>query len=210
MAGDEDEAGAAVPAGSSNRLYLVSGAFLVLVLVAIAFMATLARDSQPVVSEVRQPLISQAPSEASRTSSEEDEPAYGQEDAESDNPGPDQRAGSPDDDRDDGEAAQAPGDATATASAPPATASAPPATETATAEPVATPQPTVPEPAGDEPTPTRPAPAASEPPAREDQAAVVGPRVGEPRVAEPARRDNGAPVKGFSITRGRDDRGLIP
>ena len=209
VVGDEDEAGVAVPAGGSNRLYLVSGAFLVLLIVAIALMVTLARDSQPVVSEVREPLVSQAPSEASsRPGGEEDEPAYRQEDAGRDDPRPEQRAGSPDDARDDGEAAQAPRDATATASAPPAT-------ETATAEPEATPQPTAPEPAGDEPTPTRPAPAASEPPAREDQAAVGGPRVGGPRVggsrlAEPARRGNGGPVKGFSITRERDDRGLIP
>ena len=191
MAGDEDDAGAAVQAGGINRLYLVSGALLVLVLVAVALMVTLARDSQPVVSEVRGPLISQAPSEISRAGGEENGPAYGQEDAERDNPGPEQRAGSPDEEAsDDGEAAQGPRDATAIASAPPAT-------ETATAEPEATPAPTTEEPAS---RPTQPAPAASEPPGQEDQAAAaVGPRIGGP-----VQRDNGGPVKGFSITRERN------
>ena len=188
MAGDKDEAGAAVSAGGRDRLYLVSGAFLMLVLVAIALMVTLARDSQPVVSEVREPMISQAPSEVSRTGGEEDEPAYGQEDGERNNPRPEQRAGTPDDEaRDDGEAAQASRDATAIASAPPAT-------QTATAEPEATPEPTA-----EEPAPTRPATAATEPPRQEDRAAVGGPQVGGP-----VQRDNGGPVKGFSITRERN------
>src|SRR5918998_724547 len=144
MAGDEDEAGAAVPAGASNRLYLVSGAFLVLVLVAIALMVTLARDSQPVVSEVREPLISQAPSEASRTGGAEDEPAYGQVDAEGDNPRPEQRAGSPDDARDAGEGARPPRGARAPPPGPRPPGPPP-------GEPEPPPRPPPPGPAGDEP-----------------------------------------------------------
>ena len=191
MAGDEDNAAAAVPAGDNNRLYLVSGAFLVLVLVAIALMLTLARDSQPVVSQVREPLISQAPSEVSGAGGEENGPAYGQEDAERETPRPEQRAGSPDEDAgDDGEAAQGPSDATAIASAPPAT-------ETATAEPEATPAPIADEPA---PAPARPAPAASESPGQEEGQGAVGGL----RVEGPVQRDNGGPVKGFSITRERN------
>ena len=199
MAADGDEAGAAVPAADVNyRPYLVSGAFLVLVLVAVGLMVTLARDTQPAVSEVREPLISPAPSEVSPAVGQENAPAYGQEDEKRDNSGPEQRAGSPDEEAsDDGEAAQAPRDATAVASAPPAT-------ETATAQPEVTPEPTT-----EEPAPARPAPAASEPPGQVDRAAAGGPRVGGPRVAEqPVRRDNGGPVEGFSIKRG--DRGLIP
>ncbi len=200
MAGDEDNAAAAVPAGGNHRLYLVSGAFLVLVIVAIALMVTLARDSQPAVSEVREPLISQAPSEVSSAGGEENGPAYRQGDDERDNPSPEQRAGSPDENaRDDGEPAQASRDATAVASAPPAT-------ETATAEPEPTSAPTADEPAQttDEQAPrtTQPAPATSEPPVREGQAAVRG-----PRVEGPLQRDNGGPVKGFSITRERNAAG---
>jgi len=188
MAGDEDDAGTAVPAGDGNRLYLLSGAFLVLVLVAIALVVTLARDSQPVVSEVRDPLISQAPSEASRAGGEENEPANRQE--ERDNPRPEQRAGSPDEDTGEGgEPAQAPRDATAIASAPPAT-------ETAAAEPDATPAPTTEEP---EPAPARPAPAPPGPPGQEGRGAVGG-----LRAEGPVQRDNGGPVKGFSITRERN------
>ena len=190
MSGDEDGAGAAVPAGDNNRLYLVSGAFLVLVLVAIALMVTLARDSQPVVSEVREPLISQAPSEVSRAGGEENEPSYRLEDDESGNPGPEKRAGSPGEDaRDEDEPAQGTRDATASASASPAT-------ETATAEPDATPEPTTEEPA---PAPARPAPADPESPGQEGQGAVGGVRVGGP-----VQKDNGGPVKGFSITRERN------
>jgi hypothetical protein len=76
IADDEEDAAASVPAGDNNRLYLVSGAFLVLV--AIALVLTLARDSRPEVSQVREPLISQAPSAVSRAGGEESERAYPQ------------------------------------------------------------------------------------------------------------------------------------
>jgi hypothetical protein len=76
IAEDEEDAAASVPVGDNNRLYLVSGAFLVLV--AIALVLTLARDSQPEVSQVREPLISQAPSAVSRAGGEESERAYPQ------------------------------------------------------------------------------------------------------------------------------------
>jgi hypothetical protein len=72
---EEDAAAASAPAGDNHRLlYLVSGAFLVLV--AIALVLALARgDSRPEVSRVREPLISQAPSEVSRAGGQESERA---------------------------------------------------------------------------------------------------------------------------------------
>jgi cytoskeletal protein RodZ len=78
VAEDEDDAAAAsVAAGDNHRLlYLVSGAFLVLV--AIALVLALARDSRPEVSRVREPLISQAPSEVSRAGGQESERAHPQ------------------------------------------------------------------------------------------------------------------------------------
>jgi cytoskeletal protein RodZ len=73
----EDAAAASVPEGDNHRLlYLVSGAFLVLV--AIALVLALARDSRPEVTRVREPLISPAPSEVSRAGGRESERAYPQ------------------------------------------------------------------------------------------------------------------------------------
>jgi cytoskeletal protein RodZ len=179
---EEEIAGAAaVPAGN-RRLYLGSAAFLVLGAIAIAL--TLPRGGQPAVSEVREPLISQAPSEVSRAGGEENEPASRTEANASDNPRPEQRASSPDTDTgDDGEPAQDPPDATAAPSAPPVA-------ETAAAEPEATPSPTT-----NEPAPTQPSPAASEAPVREIQGSAGG-----LRVERPIQQDEG-PVKNFSITK---------
>jgi transcriptional regulator with XRE-family HTH domain len=80
---DEEDAGAAsIPVGG-NLIYLGSAAFLVLVLVAVALALTFPRDNQPVVSQVREPLISQAPSEVSRAGGGENEHVQAQqEDAE--------------------------------------------------------------------------------------------------------------------------------
>jgi cytoskeleton protein RodZ len=192
VAEDEEIAGAKTVPANSYRLYLGSAAFVVLILAVIALILTLPRDSRPVVSEVREPLISQAPSEVSRVSAEENEPVPQQEAGESDDLEPEQQASSPDEDAGDGgEPAQATRVATATASATPAA-------ETATAAPDATPAPTTDEPATEEPAATRPVPAASEAPVGEDQGAV-----GVLRARGPVQNDDG-PVKNFSITRERN------
>jgi hypothetical protein len=152
----EDEKGAGstlIPAGINHYLYLISGLFLVLSGVALAL--TLAGDRQPAaVSQVREPLISQAPPEVSPVSSEPVERApqpqrnddkQGAGDG-SGGPQPEQPAGSPDEqakdegagqtaqtgqDQDDSLPAQDPGDATATPSASPAAETASPTAETA-------------------------------------------------------------------------------
>ena len=187
IAEDEEVAGATTVPATNYLLYLGSAAFLVLVLGAVALVLTLPRDSQPAVSEVREPLISQAPSEVSSVGDEENNPVSRQEDGVSDDPEPKQQAGSPDEDarEDSGAGEPAQGglpDATATPSAPPAA-------ETATAEPDATPT-------ADESAPatTRPAPATSEAPVGESQGVVGGLRARGPV-------QNDGPVKDFSIMR---------
>jgi len=118
--------------------------FLVLVQVAIALALTLPGDSQPAVSQMREPLISQVPSQVSRVVSEENDRVRPQQedgeestDDESDSRQPEQRAGSPGEDgggpaqtgQDQGgdQLPQDPPDATATPSASP-TAQKEPAT----------------------------------------------------------------------------------
>jgi cytoskeletal protein RodZ len=188
VAEDEESAGATTVPANNYRLYLGSAAFLVLILAAVALVLTLPRDSQPAVSEVREPLISQAPSEVSSVGDEENNPVSQQEDGESDDLEPKQQASSPDEDaREDGgagEPAQGPRDATATPSAPAAA-------ETASAQPDATPAPTT-----EEPATTRPAPAASETLVRDDQGVVGG-----LRARGPVQKNDEGPVKNFSITR---------
>jgi cytoskeletal protein RodZ len=162
--GDKD-VGAASVLGGNSRLYQVSGAFLVLILAAIALALTLAEDKQPAVSQVREPLISQAPPEASPVSSEKVERAPQRKDDKQDTGNkddgsqPQQPAGSPDgkardegagqttqtgQDQDYYRPAQDPGYATATPSASPTAETAP-----ATAEPddTSTPPPTTEAPA---------------------------------------------------------------
>ena len=185
IAEDEEAAGTATVTADNSRLYLASAAFLVLGLVAVVLVLTLPRESQEEVSQVREPLISQAPSEVSRVGHEEDNPISQQEADKSDDLKPKQQAGSPDEDaRDDGEPAQGPRDATASSSATPAA-------ETATAEPIATPAPRTKEPAT-----TQPAPVASEAPVRDDQGVVGG-----PQARGPVKQEDEGPVKNFSITR---------
>jgi cytoskeletal protein RodZ len=68
---DEEDAGWTLfPAGINHYLYLGVGAFLVLVAVVLAL--TLTGDRQPAVSQVREPLISQAPPEATPVEDKED------------------------------------------------------------------------------------------------------------------------------------------
>jgi cytoskeletal protein RodZ len=181
---DEEIPGAAVVPANNYRLYLGSAVFLVLILVAVGLVLTLPRNSQPAVSEVREPLISQAPSEVSRVGDEENSPVSQQEDDEADNPQPEQQTGSPDEDarEDGGEPAQGPPDATSDPSAPPAA-------ETATAEPDATPT-------AAETAPATTQPVASEAPVGEDQGVVGG-----LRARGPLQREDDGPVKNFSITR---------
>jgi cytoskeletal protein RodZ len=107
---DEEDAGAAaIPAGG-NLVYLGAAALLVLLLVAVALALTLPRDGQPAVSQVREPLISQAPSQVSRAVSEESESAQLQPqqkddeqstDDKSDDRQPEQQAGPSDQDTED-------------------------------------------------------------------------------------------------------------
>src|SRR5918997_5230433 len=182
MAEDEVAAGTATVSADNSRHFLAPAAFLVLALVVVVLVLTLPRDGQQEVSQVREPLISQAPSEVSRAGDEENNLISQQEDDQSDNRQPEQQAVSPSEDaRDDGEPAQGPRDATASSSATPAA-------ETATAEPNATPAP-------EEPATTQPAPVASEAPVREERG-VVG--------ALQARGEDEGPVRNFSITRERN------
>jgi cytoskeletal protein RodZ len=184
IAEDEEAAGSATVSADNGRLYLASAAFLVLALVAVVLVLTLPRNGQQEVSQVREPLISPAPSEVSRAGDEESNPISRQEDDQSDNRQPEQQAVSPDEDaRDDGEPAQGPRDATASSSATPTA-------ETATAEANATPAPTT-----EEPATTQPAPAASVAPVRDDQGVVGGLQ---------ARGEDEGPVRNFSITRERN------
>ena len=99
---DEGDAGWTLfPAGIKHYVYLGVGAFLVLVAVVLAF--TLTGDRQPAVSQVREPLISQAPPQATPVVNKEDEGPQpqrkgedrGAED-EGDNPQHEQAAGSQD------------------------------------------------------------------------------------------------------------------
>ena len=212
MAEDEGDAEAApAPADDNRRLYLVSGVFLVLILVSVALVLTLAKGSRPEVSQVREPLVSQAPSQVSHAGDGRSGPAPKREHGGSVNPQPDQSAGRPDKDARDeaaGKSAQDPSGATAIASAPPAAETAtaePAAAETATAEPTNTESAATPTPTNEKPAPTttRPAPAPSERPARNDQgpagaAGVEGPPTGHE--GPPAGHEDGGPVKSFSVT----------
>jgi cytoskeletal protein RodZ len=81
MTEDEGDAGAPSSPVGGNLIYLSSAALLALVAVALALI--LPRDSQPAaVSQVREPLISQAPSQASRVGGEENAPARPQQEDE--------------------------------------------------------------------------------------------------------------------------------
>jgi cytoskeletal protein RodZ len=149
---DEEDAGWTLfPAGINHYLYLGVGAFLVLVAVVLAF--TLTGDRQPTVSQVREPLISQAPPEATPVENKEDngpqpQPKGENRGAEDKNDGlqRERAAGPPDKDtgdesanrtaqsgQDDSRPAQDPRDTAATESAPPTaepeTTSTPPAAE---------------------------------------------------------------------------------
>src|SRR3712207_5088048 len=65
--GDEEDAGTASRPAGANRIYLASAAVLVLVAAALALI--IPSDGQPAVSQVREPLVSQAPSQMSRVAS---------------------------------------------------------------------------------------------------------------------------------------------
>jgi Helix-turn-helix domain len=205
---DEEDAGWTSSLMGINRyLYLGVGAFLVLVAVVLAL--TLARDRPPAVSQVREPLISQAPPEAAPIENREDngpEPRRNEENrgAKDEDNGPQhERAAAPPDKGDEGadQSAQ-----TGQDDSPPeegsrdtaATESAP-----ATAEPEATESETTP-PATAEPETTPPATAEPEttPPATAEPETASTP----PPAEEPApRRSPDGPEKKRSGSRDDDD-----
>jgi len=92
--GDEEDAGTASSSAGGKRIYLASAALLVLVAAALA--STIPSDGRPAVSQVREPLVSQAPSQMSRVASEERGRTRPQEADESDSRWPERRAGAPD------------------------------------------------------------------------------------------------------------------
>ncbi len=94
--GDEEDAGTASSSAGGNRIYLASAALLVLVAVALAL--TIPSDGRPAVSQVREPLVSQGPSQMYRVASEENGRTRPQEDDESDRRRPEQRSGAFDED----------------------------------------------------------------------------------------------------------------
>jgi len=178
---EEDAGGTSFPTGINHYLYLGVAAFLVLAAVVLAF--TLAGDREPAVSQVREPLISQAPPEATPVESKEDngpQPQQKDEDQsakdEDDGPQREQAAEPPDKDvgdesagrmaqtgQDDSPPEQDSRDTAATGSASPTAESAPATaepetTEPATAEPETTePETTEPETASAPPTAQQPA-----------------------------------------------------
>jgi hypothetical protein len=120
---------------AASRLYLVAGALLVLVLVAKALALNLPRDSQPAVSQIREPLIFQAPYQVPRASNEVSDRAQTHprrkehsEDDKSDSRQPEQPYS----------LAQDPRDATPTATVTPTATATPTATVTPSAIPTAT------------------------------------------------------------------------
>jgi transcriptional regulator with XRE-family HTH domain len=72
---EEDAGSTLIPAGIVPYLYLVAGVFLVLVAVALVLMIP-AGDEPPAVSQVREPLISQAPTGTTPVDTGEDESAH--------------------------------------------------------------------------------------------------------------------------------------
>ena len=93
---EEEDAGTASSSAGGNRVYLASAALLVLVAVALAL--TIPSDGQPAVSQVREPLVSQGPTQMYRVASEENGRTRPQEDDESDRRRPKQRSGAFDED----------------------------------------------------------------------------------------------------------------
>ena len=178
---DEEDAGqTSFPAGINRYLYLGVGAFLVLVAVVFAFTLTGDRG-EPAVSQVREPLISQAPPEATPVESKEDNsPQQKGEDqsAKDEDDGRQREQASGPTDQDVGEKSVARTDQTSQNDSRPAeesrdmaaTASASATAESApaTAEPETT-EPATAEPETTEPTTTEPE-TASAPPAAEEPA----------------------------------------
>ena len=177
----EDEEGAGTsPSSGGNLLYLASAAILVLILVVVALALTLPRESQPELSQIREPLVSDAPSQVSRVEGEENAPARPQQedgeqqrtDDEKDNRQPEKRDGA----QDDGEPAQTGQDEAQLAQG----------SAAATATPSASPTPQM------EPPPAQPG-AASTPPRAPNGGNVTGAPV-RGAAPQPAARGTGAPA----------------
>jgi cytoskeletal protein RodZ len=137
---EKDAGSTLIPAGVNRYLYLASGALVALVLAAVTLALALPGDERPAVSQVRGPLISQAPAEPSPAGGGVDPRAHqprrerDERDAPEEGPRLQRPAGSPDEvaaqtaQTNVSLPAQDPVGATATPSASPAA-------ETATAEP---------------------------------------------------------------------------
>ena len=72
--GEADARAALLPTGITGYLYLGSAVVLVLTVAAVALALTVAQDGKPAVSQVREPLISQAPETSPSDIAEEDAP----------------------------------------------------------------------------------------------------------------------------------------
>ncbi len=126
--GGEDAGAASLPSGVTGYLYLGSAVVLVLAVAAAALALTMAADGRPAVSQVREPLISQAP-ETSPPGAEEDarsqQPSQGDEQRANDEDDQDEEAdqrSQAEQGQGDSNQAQVPASATAPASAPAAAA----------------------------------------------------------------------------------------
>jgi transcriptional regulator with XRE-family HTH domain len=215
--GEEDARPALIPAGSNGYLYLGSAVVLVLAVAAAALALTMTDDGRPAVSQVREPLISQAP---------ETSPPGAEEDARPQQPGQgdEQRANGEDDQDEDnqdeeadqrsqaeqgqGDSNQAQVSASATASAPPGpparaptfarqSGMAPPPGPPARAPTLARQSSTVP--------PASPARARA--PTLVRQSSTVPP-ASPPATGRPTGAPTGAPSGGSGAPPARDDGGL--
>jgi cytoskeletal protein RodZ len=194
---DEEDAGAASFPLGGNLMYLASAAFLVLILVAVALALTLPRESQPQLAQIREPMISDAPSQVSRAavkapSRPQQEDGEQRTGAKNDNHQPEEHAGAQDGgepaqtEADEAQLAQSSPAATATPSAPsaPQMESAPPAPQMQSAPPA--PQ--------MEPPPAQPDAASTPPPPPSGGNAPGAPADGSGAAPQPATGGTGAPA----------------
>jgi hypothetical protein len=204
--GPQDDANAKpalLPAGITGYLYLGSAVVLVLAVAAAAFALTTVGDGGPAVSQVRQPLISQAPEISPSDVAEEEartqQPSQGGEQrANDENNQGEETAQRPQPEQGQGDSSQAQVPASATASASAAAASAP-----ATAEPDATSSVEATE-VPDEPSPVSVRTPASAPPQG------TAPPSSSPAAVQPAERPTAAtPSEGTRNPPARDEGGLV-
>jgi cytoskeletal protein RodZ len=128
--GDEEDAGPALLPGD-GRLYLGSAVFLLLCAAAVVLALTVAGDRQPAVSQIREPLTSQAPETSPPVTEEQAHVQRPQQDDEQ--KGTDDEKDESKTDRPDGSAAEDKGTDPKPQNSASATAPASPAAETASA-----------------------------------------------------------------------------